>query len=374
MNILFIIDRYPGIGGIENVSTIIIKELQTECHISVIALFPQEGVKNPLGWDINYLPRRERVNSGENFSYIEDFIHNNQIDKIIYQDSYGPTYKLVCHVATKCKVPLYVFEHNSPLFIYNKRGLDPITSPKGFLRRVLHPYLLHRELKRKRYLLEHCKKYVLLSKAFIPEFCHLVGTDLKNPQVTYINNPCKSIACPQVVDKENVILCVCQLNKTKQVDKMLELWRKICRDLEEWKFIIVGDGDEMAHLNDIVSQGCIPRVEFVGFANPIPYYQKARIFWMMSKFEGWGMTLVEAMQCGCVPIAWNTYSSLRDIIDDGINGFVVKNEDRIAFGERTMSLAQDVALFDMLSQSAREKSREFELDIIVSKWRVLLGM
>ena len=47
---------------------------------------------------------------------------------------------------------------------------------------------------------------------------------------------------------------------------------------------------------------------------------------MMSKYEGWGLTLCEAMSQGSVPIVLNSFSAAQDIIKDGINGFLVPNE------------------------------------------------
>ena len=46
---------------------------------------------------------------------------------------------------------------------------------------------------------------------------------------------------------------------------------------------------------------------------------------MTSDYEGWGMTITEAQQCGCVPVALNTYASLSDLITDGVDGYIVNS-------------------------------------------------
>ena len=46
---------------------------------------------------------------------------------------------------------------------------------------------------------------------------------------------------------------------------------------------------------------------------------------MTSDFEGWGMTITEAHQCGCVRIALDTYASLHDLISDGKDGFITSD-------------------------------------------------
>ena len=61
--------------------------------------------------------------------------------------------------------------------------------------------------------------------------------------------------------------------------------------------------------------------------NPEPYYNEASIFMMTSSFEGWGLTLTEAQQYGCVPLAFRSFASLTDIITDKVNGFAIPNDD-----------------------------------------------
>lgn len=371
MNILFYLTKYPSVGGIENVTNIIASELIKEHGISVISHISQVA---PVlkGITIYRMPNAHVWSAKENYEYAEKIVSENQFDAIIYQDSYAPTEKIACGIAECHNIPLYVFEHNSPLFIYNKRDLDPITTPKGLLRRLLHPYLLHKEIKRKRFLLEHCAKYVLLSKQFIPEFCNLTGTVINDSRITYINNPAVEVATKKNVPKENLILCVSRLAQEKCIDKMVRMWSELASQLPEWRFIIVGDGPERGKLEAMVGNKNVPRVEFTGFADPTDYYRRAKIFWMTSKYEGWGMTLIEAMQQGCVPVAFKTFSSIIDIIDDGKNGYLVAPDDMHGFKDRSFLLANDGALRSEFAETAKKKVEEFALSHIINKWNTLL--
>lgn len=368
MKILFYLSRYPGIGGIENVTTIIVERLLKHCSISILSHKQQEGVSLPLELNLYTMPDSIAWNSRINYDFFKKVVEENKFDAIVYQDSYAPTEHIVCKISKDYKIPLYVFEHNSPMFIYNKRNLDPITTPKGFLRRLLHPYLLHKEIIRKRYLLDHCRKYVLLSKQYIPEFCNLIGADVHDKRITYINNPATSIEAGKTIKKENIILCVARLAKEKSVDKMIRIWSDLAPITPDWKFIIVGDGPEKSKLEGIVKKNNIPRVEFTGFAKPTKYYQKSKIFWMTSKYEGWPMTLVEAMQQGCVPIGYETFSSIRDIIDSGRNGYLVEPNNENMFKNHTILLAKDDTHRSQLANLAIKKTEEFSLDMIINKW------
>lgn len=156
------------------------------------------------------------------------------------------------------------------------------------LRRTLHPYLLNKEVKRKRYLLEHAKISVFLSNQFIPEFCKFIGADENDERIAYINNPAIPVLIDDGIKKENIILCVSRLAQEKCVDKMIRMWSDLEPQLLDWRFIIVGDGPEKTKLEVMVKDLNIHRVKFTGFVKPTKCYQRAKIFWMTSEYEGLG--------------------------------------------------------------------------------------
>lgn len=372
MNILFYLTRYPGVGGIEKVTNLIATKLLEKNQISILSHVQQKDVDSLYGVSTYFMPDAKRWDAPSNLEFADSLFATHKFDAIIYQDSYASTEHIVCSLAERYNVSLFVFEHNSPLFVYNKRDLEPIMSIKGLMRRVLHPYLLYKDVKRKRYLLKHSTKYILLSDKFIPEFCRLVGVDRNDSRVTYINNPVFLTGSSSVLEKENIILCVSRLTREKCVDKMLKMWKLISTDLSNWRFVIVGDGPERSKLEHYVQTNLLQRVEFIGFADPTKYYQKAKVFWMTSKFEGWGMTLIEAMQQGCVPVAYQTFSSISDIIDNGNNGFLIRPDDMDSFIVKSVLLAKEENLRFEMSNSAIRKVDNFSIDRIINKWNKLL--
>ena len=120
---------------------------------------------------------------------------------------------------------------------------------------------------------------------------------------------------------------------------MLMIWQIIAKQLPDWKFVVVGDGNEKDIL--IKQAKNIPRTEFVGYAKPDSYYKKSKIFMMMSQFEGWGMTIVESMHYGCVPVVYDSFSALADIIDNSVNGFIIPNNDISEYESAIITLARN---------------------------------
>ena len=89
---------------------------------------------------------------------------------------------------------------------------------------------------------------------------------------------------------------------------------------------------------------------------------------MTSNFEGFGMTLTESLQNACVPIAFDTYSSLHDIIKDGNNGYIINRGDEEGFANKIMKLQNDNVLRYNLQLNALDSSRYFSIDSIMQKW------
>ena len=90
---------------------------------------------------------------------------------------------------------------------------------------------------------------------------------------------------------------------------------------------------------------------------------------MASNSEGFPMVLVEAMQYGCVPFAFNSFASLTDIIDDGENGMIIPPFDEDEYADRivkfvNMSDAQQLKF----RRNAVEKSKTFSVENIGKKW------
>ncbi len=363
--ILFYLSRYPGIGGIENITSIIASKLQERgFDVSIVSHIHQD-IEYKLNIPLFFMPLNKYYHR-DNLNYVEELIITNSFNTVIYMDSYAPTENIICRLAKKHNFNLIVFERNTPLYIYKKLKLDPFLSIKGFLRTILHPYLFIQEVRRKQKLHKYCNKYMLLSSRFIPEFCKL--TRIKDSsKIGYINNP--SLLKPYNIDnKENVILFVGRLSKVKNVLSMLKLWAIISQQLTNWRFEIVGDGEERESLEKYVNDNNIQNVIFCGFDNPLEYYQRAKIFWLQSEFEGWANTLVEAMSCGCIPVAFDTYSSIYDIIDSGTNGYLIANQNQEIFSEKTLELATVYDRWAEMSNNAIIKSNKFQLDNIIEEW------
>ena len=380
---LFILTAYPNLGGIENVTTSIASDLYRNHGIEIDVF---SFISNDQYADLipNGIKMHEPIISGgfksfENQGAIERVAKENQVDAIIYQDSYAPSHEIVMNASKNLGIPLIVFEHNTPDYGLRPRHYGIKKESKSIIInsicKVLYSLLNSIKvlknkktlINRKRFLYNASDRYVLLSEKFVPIFKELVPT-AGRPKLTVINNPIKAKDISEYKLKENIIFCAARLVPQKNIEEMLYIWLKIYASAPDWKFIVAGTGPNMEYLKSLAQKLGVRGIEFVGYVDPTDYYKKSKIFWMTSLFEGFGLTLVEAQTYGCVPIAYDSFASASDIITNGKNGFLIKNGDRKAFIKATLKLIIDGNLWNQMSQESINNYEKFETKTTVKKW------
>ena len=173
----------------------------------------------------------------------------------------------------------------------------------------------------------------------------------------------------QAYHKEMDILFVGRINTVqKRVDLLLKIWELIHEKFPDWKLKIVGGGEELESIKELSVKLKLRNVFFYGYTEAKPYYESASIICLTSSYEGFGLALVEAMQHGVVPIAFNSYLSVTDIIDDKINGYLVRPFDINEYGNTLAKLMNDEKRLKILAAEATVKARKFDLSIIGERW------
>lgn len=374
MNILYYQHQFPAIGGIETVTATLSNFLARQGHrVAILSYVQKDNARRMVALDacvdVLHMPSAD-IRNAANVAFLQREIDERRIDVLVFQDSYAP----IEHALFACPrlPPVITVEHNSPYWDSADGKTGGLTF-KDILCHLRHPFARlrrrAREGARRRLLYGRSAAYVLLSNRFFGEFravTHLGDTR----KLVAIANPRTDKAVVDAASaKRNVVLFCGTLNSLKGCDLLLDAWRKVA-SRTDWTLRIVGDGPERARLEE--SAKGLPRVEFVGYeSDPMPFFADARIFAFPSRREGWGLVLVEAMAHGCVPVAFESYSAVFDIVDDGETGFLVPAFDVEAYADRLLSLMEDRALLDSLSRAAAESVDRFSVERIGAKWERL---
>lgn len=190
-------------------------------------------------------------------------------------------------------------------------------------------------------------------------------------------------------EKEKIILAVgrfSQLKQAKNQDILIKAFSKVCQsDLSRWRLILAG-GSEVGGKNYVKklrllsSNLPVEIVENPDFEKIRSLYAKASIFWSASGFgvseienpervEHFGISVVEAMASGAVPIAFEA-GGHKEIISHGNDGFLWKKEDDLI--KLTKKVANNENLWLYLSRASIEKSKQFSYRVFSDRIKKLL--
>jgi glycosyltransferase involved in cell wall biosynthesis len=215
------------------------------------------------------------------------------------------------------------------------------------------------------------RKIVVLSRHELPEIVKLTGQS--TDKFAVINNPLswEKIESPEILNsKKKEVLIVSRLyNPEKRIDLALKAWQMIeQRGYVDWSLRIVGAGKHEDYLKKYAKQLKLKNVSFEGRQESYPYYQTASIFMMTSAVEGWGLTLTESMQTATVPVAFDSYPAIRDIITDDYNGKLVPDNDVAAYADVVAWLIDNPQERNRIALNGLESCRRFMIEPIVEQW------
>lgn len=193
---------------------------------------------------------------------------------------------------------------------------------------------------------------------------------LPNP-LTY--KPVEVMPC-----KEKFVLAVGRLDGwyVKGFDILINAWAKIANDFPTWKLVIAGGGrSENKKRLEILCKdlNVSGSVEFVGFVDPLSYYSKASIFVLSSRYEGFGMVLIEAMSQGCACVACDWRGRQKDIISNDKEGILCQPNDINELAYAISRLIKDSDFRKLIQYQSIIKSKEYELNVIMNQWNSILN-
>lgn len=230
------------------------------------------------------------------------------------------------------------------------------------------------------------KIYTLLKRIIYPKAYKLivpstmdteVYTRLKYPAV-YIPHHKTFSVNEKITNVQNnhTILNIGRYTEDKRQLLLLEIWKNIVVDEKnkDWKLKLVGSGEKEEELRDFVRKHKLETS--VEFKNPTEKineeYLQAGIFAFTSRFEGFGMVLLEAMSFGLPCISFDCPSGPRDVVQDNSNGFLIQNNNVKLFGEKLVELMDNSELRLKFQKNAIKTINNWDNDKITNIWKVIL--
>ena len=385
----YITPFHPERGGIGRVTHSLTLELQRRgYHVFYLIYCCGITIKHSYDYPapLTYLSSPDGGITDDIIASYHQYLHDNQIDIVINQSGNFEDSRLWLDTGNE-RVKVISVLHSNPWVAYKHlwssdvcplRNGSKIEKLKRIARILLYPKIKHDYGKRRK---EHFKEMLpktdivcTLSDKFFSEVSEIFpGYEDKYAAIPNPNSYSEQELQSTIVPKKKKLLFVGLFGPPKREDRIVILWKRMFKDYLDWELIIVGDGErKRVERLKRMSSG-IPNIRFEGFQNPLSYQQEASIFCMTSNYEGWGMVLTEAMQCGTVPIAFNSFASVTDIISDGKTGLLVKPFDMREYERKLRKLMDNDELRYKLSLNAKEEIKQKSVKNVVDRWEALFN-
>lgn len=191
-----------------------------------------------------------------------------------------------------------------------------------------------------------------------------------NDKFTYVHNPLTLVRSSYSTCRERTVVAVGRLELQKDFESLIRAWSFVHKAVPDWKLNIWGEGSRRKYLTHWIKELELEDCVFLkGYTKDVhAELEKSSVFVLSSLFEGFGVVVSEAMACGLPVVAFTCPFGPRDIIQNGVNGFLVEGRNEKILADRIIQLIQDEELRMKMGKAALTRAKDFDISIIVKKW------
>ncbi|EHU0375938.1 glycosyltransferase [Vibrio cholerae] len=347
--VAFLTKDFATLGGVERVILCLAKELNSEFDVDIITLIDDDRGVNLSGFN--------------NISL--DVVSKNKKNNMLH-----------FHVKTFIKLFNLVRKSNYNFIIANSTFLSCILSLCAFLNingKTKCVFYEHINF-------NHPKWYwrVIRFVFFRFGFKTIALTNDSYEKYKLISASPVLIRNPLTISTEiksqlnqKIVLAVGRLTRQKGFDILLNIWKQSKAYENGWKLKIIGDGEERENLCNMIHElGLSESVTLFGKDHNIQkHYIDASLYVMTSRYEGFGLVIVEAMSHGLPVVSFDIESGPSDIIKNGYNGFLIPKDNIYEFVEKMNDLLIDQQQLKYLSGNAITTSGLYKPKVISDIWK-----
>jgi len=310
-----------------------------------------------------------------------------QIDDLVKRDSLNCPLNL--NMKSKIQRIFAIFINFFKIHIYLKRDLSLnqydfiyVATPLN----ALEIYILGKDFKKILVISEHASKfacniiYQKIRKCIYPKVNCLSVPTTQDTKL-YLDEGCNAVYIPHLSTfkaiKKNkldtkIAINIGRLTSDKQQILLLEMWNDLFKadKLDGWQLVLIGKGEEENDLQNYIKknfmESCASILE--PRKNVSEIYKKADLFLFSSIKEGFGMVLLEAMSFGIPCISFDCPSGPKDIIKQGLNGYLVPCFDKIEYKKRIIELIENRQILKNLGDDAFNTIKNWNNADILKQW------
>jgi len=371
MRIAYIMDSFANNGGVQAVFTTKMNYLADVYGFEIFFITVYQGaspMKYKLSCRIKHIDLGIRWFAPYNYGFKKRLSQNYKVEKqmIAYLQAFVDDVKpdfLVCPTMfyperiCKIKGTKVIIESHSPRFsLFATKRTCP-----NLIYRVIKNIRVYFNL---RFVEKNCDYLVCLTDGDASEW------NIEDARITVIPNPITKCSDKTSDCSAFRVMCAGRLKEQKGFDMMIDAWNIVNKNHPNWHLYIYGEGEEENKLHaQIMKLGLENTINIMPFSHNIyEEYLKSSIFVLPSRYEGFGLVLIEAMSCGLPCVAFDCPYGPSEIIRDKEDGLIVENGNVEALANAICWMIEHNDERKAMGQRAKQDIARYDIDTVMDIW------
>jgi glycosyltransferase involved in cell wall biosynthesis len=189
--------------------------------------------------------------------------------------------------------------------------------------------------------------------------------------ISVIPNPLPFFPESRALLMNKQAIAVGRLAYEKGFDMLIDAWQIVSEKHPDWKLNLFGDGNQKQNLLQQISNKGLEEV--IKIHEPVEdiqsrYQEHSMLIFPSRYLDALPMALIEAMASGLPLVSFNSPCGPKDLIREGVNGFLIQTGDIKALSDRIIALIESQDLRRSMGKAAKDLSADYKIETIMPQW------